>query len=122
MTLPDVEDQRKFFTGLPREEQLGILFDMLSYVRSEVAVIKKTEIGFGQDLDNFKNELRGFRRLREKKEEERGQDLLNTTEKIAAALAKRFDFWTWSRDRVLPQVITLIIVGLLYLVFGGNAP
>jgi len=113
------EDQKIAFLKMPQEEQLAALFGMLAYVRSDLANIKKEQIGFGQDLDSFKRELRNVRITREKMEQERQQ---NTDQKIEAALSKRFDFWVYLRDRVLPGIITLILLAVLYLTFGGQAP
>ena len=113
------EDQKVAFLKMPQEEQLAALFGMLAYVRSDLANIKREQIGFGQDLDSFKRELRNVRITREKMEQERQQ---NTDQKIEAALSKRFDFWVYLRDRVLPGIITLILLAVLYLTFGGQMP
>jgi len=113
------EDQKATFLGMRQEEQLAALFGMLAYIRSDLANVKKEQIGFGQDLNSFKRELRDVRVTREKMEQERQQ---NTDQKIDAALSKRFDFWVYLRDRILPSVITLILLAVLYLTFGGQAP
>ena len=114
-----IEDQKVAFLSMRQEEQLAALFGMLAYIRSDLANVKKEQIGFGQDLDSFKRELRDVRITREKKEQERQQ---NTDQKIDAALSKRFDFWVYLRDRVLPGIITLILLAVLYLTFGGQMP
>ena len=113
------EDQKATFLSMRQEEQLAALFGMLAYIRSDLANVKKEQIGFGQDLNSFKRELRDVRVTREKMEQERQQ---NTDQKIDAALSKRFDFWVYLRDRILPSVITLILLAVLYLTFGGQAP
>lgn len=119
-------DIRKTFLSMPREEQLLAILGMLSYSRSEMAIVKKTQIEFGQDLGAFKKELREVRRERERREQQHEDDLLSTTQKIAKeitkAFASRFDFWTWARDRILPPVVITFVLGLLYLVFGGKLP
>jgi len=113
------EDQKAAFLNMEQEEKLAALFGMLAYIRSDLANVKKEQIGFGQDLDSFKRELRNVRIAREKLEQERQQ---NTDQKIEAALSKRFDFWVYLRDRVLPGIITLILLAVLYLTFGGQVP
>jgi len=113
------EDQKATFLSMRQEEQLAALFGMLAYIRSDLANVKKEQIGFGQDLNSFKRELRDVRITREKMEQERQQ---NTDQKIDAALSKRFDFWVYLRDRILPSIITLILLAILYLTFGGPTP
>ena len=121
----DVEVRRTFL-AMSREEQLLAILGMLSYSRSEMAIVKKTQIEFGQDLGAFKKELREVRRERERREQQHEDDLLTTTQKIAREITKafssRFDFWTWARDRILPPIVIAFILGLLYLVFGGKLP
>lgn len=114
------DDQKKAFVGMQLSEQLGTLFDMLRYVRGEVSDIRKNEIGFREDLNDFRDELREVRKQREAREEKRDGDIQTTTEKIVAILGKRFDFWVYFRERVLPNVLIVIVLGLLYLVFGGK--
>jgi len=115
----EISDQEKqSFVKMPLADQLATIFDMLRYTRGEISSIRKNEIDFRIDLNDFKGELREVRRKREEREEKRETDLLTTTQKIKAVLEKRFDFWTYLRDKVLPQIITLVVIGLLYLVFG----
>src|SRR4030065_2191159 len=113
------EDQKVAFLSSSKEEKLAALFGRLAYIRSDLANVKKEQIGFGQALNSFKRELRDVRITREKMEQERQQ---NTDQKIEAALSKRFDFWVYLRDRVLPSIITLILLAVLYLTFGGQVP
>jgi hypothetical protein len=111
MTISQDDIQKSAFLLLPLNEQMAVLFDMQRYLRGEIASVKKEFI-------DFEEELRQVRRNREKREEKHDQDMLTTTEKIALALSKRFDVWTYFRDKILPQILTLIIIGLLYLIFG----
>ena len=109
------EDHRATFLMMPLNEQLGILYDMLRYVRGELSTLKKSHY-------EFEEELRDFRKKREERERFREDDLTTTTQKIRAIIeateAKRWDFWIYMRDKVMPQVITLILLALLYLTFG----
>src|SRR3970040_335225 len=111
------EDQKVAFLAMAREEQLAALFGMLAYIRSDLANVKKEQIGFGQDLNSFKRELRDVRITREKMEQERQQ---NTDQKIDAELSSSFDFWVYIRARVVPSIIKLILLADLYLRFGGE--
>jgi len=112
------DDQKRAFMEMSLPEQLGSIFDMLRYERNEIGTIRKNEIEFRIDLAAFREELREVRREREKREKKLDIDLQTTTEKIMTILGKRFDFWTYLRDKVVPQILTLVIVGLLYLVFS----
>ncbi len=118
---------KKAFLAMSREEQLLAILGMQSYIRSELVIVKKDQIEFGQDLQAFKKELREVRRAREVKEKARDDgDEVNTTQKIiktfAEEMSKRFDLFVWFRDKVLPTVVTIITLALLYFVFGGKIP
>lgn len=110
------DTEKDSFIGLPLSGQLNALFDMLRYVRSEISSIKKNQI-------EFEEELREFRRKREVKEE---KSFIDTTEKIhaimEAAEARKFNWSIYLRDRVMPQVITLIVLAVLYMTFGNRLP
>ena len=121
------EGAKKAFLAMSREEQLLAILGMQSYIRSELVIVKKDQIEFGQDLQSFKTELRQVRRAREVKEKARDDgDEVNTTQKIiktfAEEMSKRFDLFVWFRDKVLPTVVTIITLALLYFVFGGKIP
>lgn len=105
------DDQRNSFLELPEDERSKILYDMLSYVRSEVAGIKKSIL-------DFQDEQRSVRREREQRERERDDSLLNTTQKIAKALAKQFDFWVYLRDKVIPTILAVGLLVLLNTMYG----
>jgi hypothetical protein len=125
------DDAKRVFLAMSREEQLLAILGMQSFVRSEVATVKKDIIDVRQDLNEFKKETRSYRVHRERQEKkmfggEEGDDEMSTTQKIAKEIAKalsqRFDFWIWFRDKVMPAVVTAITLGILYLVFGGKLP
>lgn len=98
------DTERDLFKRLHSDDQAIALFDMLRAVRGDVANLTRRLVDFQADLTNY-------RAQREEHEQ-------NTTQKIEAILGKRFDFWTYFRDKVLPSVITVIVVGILYLVFN----
>ncbi len=110
-------DAKNAFTGMERENQLLVLFSIEMSNSNRLAKVEKKQIAFEED-----NKM--YREKREHRESE--NDIMNTTQKIVAALAeaeaKRFNYWTWFRDRVLPSVITLITLAILYLTFGGKLP
>ena len=125
------EDAKKVFLSMPREEQLLAILGMQAWIRSELTSVKKAEIELRQDFHEFKKESVAYRTRRERKEKNvfgdlEGDDEVSTTAKIAREVAKafsqRFDFWVWFRDKVLPGLISLITIGILYLVFGGRIP
>lgn len=101
MDFPDIE--RDKFKRLQGDEQAIALFDMFRAIRGEIANLKRTVLNFQEDLTHY-------RTVREKVE-------LNTEQKIDIALGKRFDFWTYFRDKILPSILTVIVLGILYLVF-----
>jgi hypothetical protein len=129
------DDARKVFLSMPREEQLLAILGMEASNSNRLAVVERSQIEFGQDLSAFKKELRAVRADREMREQKdkkklygdlEGDDETSTTQKVAKAIAqefaKRFDFWTWARDRILPPILIAICLGILYLVFGGHLP
>jgi len=113
------EEAKNTFLSMVREEQLLAIMGMQAYIRSDLANVKKKQM-------DFENELRGYRRIREKREDEHDSEIMNTTQKIIKAIteakASEFNFWLWFRDKVLPGIISLIMLGILYLVFGGKLP
>ena len=124
-------EAKKAFLAMPREEQLLTILGMQSFIRSELANVKKDVIDVRSDLTEFKKESRAYRVQREKQEKKmlgslEGDDELSTTQKIvrevAKAFSQRFDFWIWFRDKVLPGIVSLIALAILYLTFGGKLP
>lgn len=116
-------EARAVFLAMPREEQLLAILGMQQWTRSELATVKKQVIGIEENLKETQRESRQYRTRREKKESDDGDDV-STTQKIAkeiaTAFAQRFDFWTWFRDKVLPQIITFITLALLALAFADK--
>jgi len=96
--------------SLSREEQIGTLFDMLLQHKSDTANEQRARIEISNEIQFIKGELKGVARRKDR--------TFTTTDKIKNMFASRFDTWGWFRDRVLPGLIQLFIVGLLYLVFG----
>lgn len=100
----DFQDtERDVFKRMQTSDQIMALFDMMRYVRSEIAGMRKDLIGFTDDVKDYRTK-------REQSEE-------GTTQKIERVLGKRFDFGAYLRDKVVPQILTLIIIALLYLAF-----
>lgn len=100
------------------QEKMAALYDMISFIRNDVASVKKNDIELRNDFDVFQRETRSVRRAREEKEEREE----TTIDKIEKVLSKRFDAWVYFRDRILPTILTLIITAILYVVFGGKVP
>lgn len=96
------DTERNIFKRMENHDQSMALFDMLRYVRAEIASMKRVVL-----------EIQGDLLLHRSQGEEQG-----TTEKIKAVLNERFDFLKYFMDRVLPNIITVIVLGILYLVFG----
>lgn len=138
------ETAKQVFMAMSREDQLFAILGMVSFLRNELAVVKKGQIGTQDEVKKLREDQNHYRQVRERREKLL-QDQINgifnragsmtmpgriedadeedTTEKVAAEVAKifasRFDFWIWFRDKVLPTIILTIILGLLYLVFGN---
>lgn len=104
----DPDDSRVSFEKLQPIDQMMIVYDMLTYVRSTIAKMEKNNIEFQQDQ-------RTYRIKRERAEQTTS---LTTSRKIERILAGRFDAWAYFRDRILPSVLIAITLGILYLVFG----
>ena len=102
MTLPDTE--RLVFSKLSNHDQSMALFDMLRVVRGDAAAIKRAVIEMQTDI-------------LQSRQSQRDQPQ-NTEQKIETALNNRFNFGKYLLDRVAPNVITVIVLGLLYLVFS----
>lgn len=106
------------FLRMTDQEKMAALYDMISFIRNDVAMVKKSFIELRNDFDTFQRETRSVRQMREEKE----QNEETTIDKIEKVLSKRFDAWVYFRDRILPTILTLIITALLYVTFGGKMP
>jgi len=113
------EGAKRAFLSMTREEQLLAILGMQSYIRAKVSTIEKRQI-------DFEDELRIYRIERESKERKQRDDVLSTTQKVIREITKamdaRFNWGVYFRDKVLPQVIIVIVLGMLYLVFGRGMP
>ena len=112
------EDAKEMFLDMTREEQLTVLLSMAASNSNRLALVERRQIDFEADY-------KSYRRERERKEND-GDDEMTTTQKIVKMIeeerAKQFNYAMWFRDRVLPQVISLITLAILYLTFGGKLP
>lgn len=97
------EDAKKVFLSMPPQEQLLAILGMQAWMRSEIVVIKK-------DVIEIK---------KRQKSQTSGEDTMSTTEKINQRVSAP---WVWFRDKVLPQIVTLVTLAILYLTFGGKVP
>jgi hypothetical protein len=113
------DDAKAAFLGMPREEQLAVLLSMEGSNSNRLAVVERWQI-------NFERENRMYREKRERRESGDDDEMMDITQKILKAIedaeSKKFNFFSWFRDRVLPQVITLITLAILYLTFRGGPP
>lgn len=113
-------EQKAAYSAMSLENQLLVIFSLEMSNSSRLAVVEKRQAEFERDV-------KLYREKREKWENRDDEDdVMNTTQKIIKAIAdaeaRRFDFWLWFRDRVLPQIITLVTLAVLYLTFGGKVP
>lgn len=115
---PEFKDAKQVFLLLAASDQMAAMYEMLAYFRGQMASIQKQQIDFSAELKDFENELREVRRMREEREARNGDRLLDTTEKIAKALAGRFDGWVYFRDKILPALLIIISIYLLRGAFG----
>ena len=124
------ENAKKMFLSMPMEEQLLAILGINAWTRAELAVVKKDVVEIQEGLEETRRDLVSYRIKRERQERESREhnddETITTTQKIlkevAKAFAQRFDVWVWFRDRVLPTIIGVIVLGILYLVFGGTLP
>jgi hypothetical protein len=100
------DTERQIFSRMQSNEQIMALFDMLRYVRAEIASTKRAVLDMQDDLTTY-------RRMREQRETP-----LNTEGKIQAALDSRFNFGIYLRDKVVPGILQLALIALLYLIFS----
>lgn len=140
------EGAKKVFLRMNREEQLLAILGMLAFIRAELTKAAKAGIELKRDIENIKQDNSHYRRIRELKEEEMDAAINsiiretaptiarkmieegdeNTTQKVVREIGKvfatRFDAGKWFVDKVLPQLITVIILGILALVFANRIP
>ena len=114
------EDAKSMFLDMTREEQLTVLLSMAASNSNRLALVERRQI-------DFETDYKAYRRERERKENgDDGDDKMGTTQKIVKMIeeerAKQFNYVVWFRDRVMPQVITLITLAILYLAFGNKLP
>jgi len=113
------DDAKASFLAMPREDQLLVVLSMEGANSNRLAIVERWQI-------EFEKEARKYRIERENKENGQEGNIMSITQKMAKVVAlefaKRFDFWTWFRDRILPPIAIAFILGLLYLVFGGKLP
>jgi hypothetical protein len=112
-------DAREAFLNMSPEDQRVVLLSMSASNSNRLAVVEKRQI-------DFEHDIKLYRQKRERLENHSDEEWLGTTQKILRAIAdaeaKKFNYAVWFRDRVLPQVITLITLAILYLTFGGKLP
>lgn len=138
------DDAKKVFLAMPREEQLLAILGMVSHIRSEEATNKKKIITLADDFKTFKTRQDEFRIARDAEDQRVGQliqsliigrgndatrplsaeDAQTTTQKIVREITKqfaaRFDFWVYMRDKVLPSIISFIVLAILALIFAKS--
>jgi len=111
-------DAKQYFLAMSREDQLLVVLSMEGSNSNRLAKVEKWQIDFEINNNVYKQQ----RESREKSED----DVMSITQKMAKVVAqefaKRFDFWSWFRDRILPTVITIIVLAILYMTFGGKIP
>lgn len=98
-----LDQTQKLFKSLPAPDQIGALYEMLRYIRGEVAIIKRDQIDIREDLRSLTTKSTN--------------EAQTTTDKIKRIIGERFDLMVYFRDKVLPPVITAIILVLLILAF-----
>lgn len=112
---PDAKDT---FVSMSDQERDVVLLSMESSNSNRLAKVEKWQIDFERDA-------RSYRAQRERLENG-DDDKMGTTQKIVKMIeeerAKQFNYVVWFRDRVMPQVITLITLAILYLAFGNKLP
>lgn len=120
MAVNDPLDRRKVFMGLPSIERDAALWNMLiDEISERVKVMSRVTI-LENENQLLKRELEGI--------SHRKSDTvpLNTEQKIQMVLEKKSVTWIWYRDRVLASTLsavhTVIILAILYFVFGGKIP
>ena len=104
-------DAKEFFLSMPDEERQAILLSIETSNSNRIAIVEKRQIEFERDIRNY-------RRQREMREDDDSDEAMNTTQKILRAIAEheasKFNYVVWFRDRVFPQIVTLITLAILY--------
>ena len=102
-------------TERERFERLHVMITAMAFNR---AVDTKMLAELRTDMEMLRKAFEGI--------SHRKDDTLTTSEKISAALNKQSAAWQWYRDGILrqslAQVQTIIILAILYIVFGGKIP
>ena len=104
------DTERHHFQAMSEEDKLNALYDMIRYIRGKLASLEKELIGFQGDVLIY-------RQQREEREK-----TMTTTEKIGQELQSRFGLWYKIGANVLDKIITVIVLAILYLAFGGKMP
>lgn len=119
-------DARAWFLSMEAEERQVVLLSMSASNSNRLAIVEKEQIDNRKWRIDFERDVRRYREQRERRENHDDEEVMGTTQKILKAIAdaeaKKFNYGVWFRDRVLPQVITLITLAILYLTFGGKIP
>lgn len=106
------KDAKQVFLAMSREDQLLSILGMIAFTNSQIANMQKEHVSYRQE--------------RERKEVTHDNKLIDTGEKIAIGIqnvmTEKFGRWTKLADSILDKVITIVIIGILYLVFGGKLP
>jgi hypothetical protein len=105
-------EARQVFLGMPREDQLLSILGMISYINSQIAKMQKEAIE--------------YRHIREARDGTRDQHLQDTGEMIAIGIRKALDERNQRSNKIIDSVITnlinIILIGILFLVFGQIKP
>ena len=123
MILLDMDPGAKdSFVSMPREQQLLIIFGMGMSNSNRLAVVERRQIEFEKDA-------RAYRIHRESRENDHSNDVMTTTDKIAEgikkAFAQRFDAGVYFRDKILPTIISTILLALIAIIglfMAGKLP
>jgi hypothetical protein len=113
------DEQKESFKSMTREDQLLSIFGIEISNSNRLAVVEKKQIDTERDMKEY-------RKLRERRENNGDEEIMNTTQKILKAIAdqkaKEFNTWIYIRDRVLPNILSPAILILLYLIFTQLKP
>jgi hypothetical protein len=114
----DELDRRRAFMRLSEKDRFERLFEMIVYASANQAVASKLLADLRTDFDYLKGEVEGIGY--------RKRDTLDTDEKIHRQLEQQNAGWIWYKEKVLPGTLstvqTLIVLAVLYFVFGGKIP
>lgn len=117
------EDAKSAFLDMTENERMIVLLSIEGSNSNRLAVVERRQIDTERDNRIYRQQ----REIKEKNgENHKDENDMNTTQKIIRMIeeerAKQFNYAVWFRDRVLPQVITLVTLAVLYLTFGGKLP